>query len=628
MDKISADLLNRWQEEGTCLVLLRGSATVGHTLVASLFDNNGLSFTGITINYQWQHSENGSWIDIVGETARSLTLAESLIGQQVRMLANFADSLGSSKYVASSGVPVAAQNAIVLENQKLGITDWKLSNVATNNEIAGYGDATSINIGQVLNLKISLAQVGQYNLDVYRLGYYNGKGGRLIASVAGLNGVTQASPTITNASTKLVEYKWTTSYILQSHNDWTTGLYLVKLTDCGTGKQNYIQFVLRDDNRPADLGFQDAITTAAAYNNNGGYSVYDFNSIGGTRAYQVSFDRPFQYGADVGSEQFNNMLTWEYNMTRWLESQGYDVSYYTNLDVSTNPLQLYSQKIFLSVGHDEYWSMDERNNVQKARDNGINLAFFSANTAYWQVRFEASSSGQSNRVMTVYKDTSGIGKGEALDPIALTNPNAVTTLFRSPEVNRPENELLGVGYIGDWGANNVFNGFDYVVSNASDPYYANTGLKNGDKLTGLVGYEWDGLLNNGSTPTELVVLSRSPVQFLGEQPQVPPGTNTAISNAVRYTAVSGAKVFSTGSIQWVWGLDNDWVTTPRVENSSRLRKIKNWLRTMKKLLKPSLDSPTRVAIPCIDSRTQQIAVNVFADMGVKPQTPSAHIVVA
>jgi hypothetical protein len=628
MDKISDDLLSRWQEEGTCLVLLRGSITVGHTLVAGLFDNNGLSLIGVTINYQWQQSVNGNWIDIVGETARSLTLTNSLLGQQVRMLANCISPSGSSKCVASSGVTVADQNAIVLENQKAGTTDWKLANVVTNNEIAGYGDTTSINIGQVLNLKISLAQAGQYNLDVYRLGYYNGKGGRSIASVAGLNGINQVSPTITNASTKLVEYNWTTSFTLQTDKDWTTGFYLVKLTDCRTGKQNYIQFVLRDDDRPADLGFQDAITTAAAYNNNGGYSVYDFNSNGGTRAYQVSFDRPFQYGSDVGSEQFNNMLTWEYNMTRWLESQGYDVSYYTNLDVSTNPLQLYSQKIFLSVGHDEYWSMDERNNVQKARDNGINLAFFSANTAYWQVRFEASSSGQANRVMTVYKDTSGIGKGEALDPIALIDPNAATTQFRSSEVNQPENELLGVGYVGDWGAGNAFNGFDYVVSNASDPYYANTGLKNGDKLTGLVGYEWDGLLNNGLTPTRLVVLSQSPVQFIGEQPQVPLGTNTAISNAVRYTAVSGAKVFSTGSIQWVWGLDNDWVTTPRVENSSGLRKIKNWLRKMKKLLKPGLDSSTRVAIPCIDSRTQQIAVNVFADMGVKPQTPSAHIVVA
>jgi hypothetical protein len=626
MEKISDDILSLWQEEGSYLIFLRGSATVGHTLIAGVFDNYGL--TGATINYQWQQSVNGSWSDIVGETARSLTLTNSLLGQQVRMLASCIGALGSSKYVASSGVTVAAQNAIVLENQKAGTTAWKITNLAMNDEIAGYGDATSINIGQALNLKISLAQAGQYSLDVYRLGYYGGTGGRLIASITALNGVTQAGPSMTNASTNLVECKWNSSYTLQTGTDWTTGLYLAKLTDSRTGKQTYVPFVVRDDNRPADIGFQDAVATAQAYNNYGGYSVYEANSTGGQRACQVSFDRPYT-AANLGltntdGYNCNNMLAWEYNMTRWLESQGYDVSYYTNLDVSNNSLQLYSQKIFLSVGHDEYWSMDERNNVQQARDNGINLAFFSANSAYWQVRFDPSSSGQANRVMTVYKDTSGIGTNASIDPIAQTNSVAATTLFRSPEVNRPENALLGVGYVSDHG--NIYGGYDFVVSNASDPYYANTKLKNGDKLRGLVGYEWDGLLSNGFTPPGLVVLSRSLVQANSILPPLPPETNPNISNAVRYTAASGAKVFSTGSIQWVWGLDSAWITNPRVK-SSWLRKMKNWLKRIKKLWSLGSDSP-RVTHPRADSRVQQIAVNVFADMGAKPQTPSAGIVVA
>jgi hypothetical protein len=184
---------------------------------------------------------------------------------------------------------------------------------------------------------------------------------------------------------------------------------------------------------------------------------------------------------------------------------------------------------------------------------------------------------------------------------------------------------LGVGYVGDWGAGNVFNGFDYVVSNASDPYYASTGLKNGDRLTGLVGYEWDGLLNNGSTPEGLVVLSSSPVRAQGLLPQLPPGTNPEISNAVRYTAKSGAKVFATGSIQWVWGLDSNWITNPHVK-SCWLKKMKNWLRKMKKLWSLGLDSP-RITSPRVDVRAQQIAVNVFADMGAKPQTPSVGIVI-
>jgi hypothetical protein len=110
----------------------------------------------------------------------------------------------------------------------------------------------------------------------------------------------------------------------------------------------------------------------------------------------------------------------------------------------------------------------------------------------------------------------------------------------------------------------------------------------------LVGYEWDGLLNNGLTPTGLVVLSQSPVpsEELGSLGLIPPGTNDTISTAVRYTAASGAKVFSIGSVQWVWGLDSYGVVNPRT-----------------------------------DARAQQFAVNVFADMGAKPQTPNAEIVV-
>jgi uncharacterized protein YaiE (UPF0345 family) len=573
--------------------ILAGSAAIGSSLQANILDADGLG--GVAINYRWQQLVNSTWTDIAGATAKSLTLGNGLLGQQVRAAASYTDALSTNENIFSSATNIAAQNTIVLENQKAGTAAWRITNLAANNEILGYGDATSVNKGQTLNLKVSLAQAGQYQLDVYRLGYYGGAGGRLVTSVNGLNGLVQAAPTV-KPSTKLIEYNWNTSYALQTGTDWTTGLYEAKLTN-STGKQTYVPFVVRDDNRPADLGFQDAVATAQAYNNFGGSSVYDANSPAG-RAFQVSFDRP--YAADhlgltsTNTDGFNNnnMLSWEYNMTRWLESQGYDVSYFTNLDVSTNPLQLYSQKALLLVGHDEYWSKEERNNIEQARDNGINLASFSANTGYWQVRFDPSSTGQANRVLTIYKDSSGIGTNPSLDPIAQSNPTSATTLFRSPQVNRPENALLGVGYTGDTPI--TYGGFDFVVSNAADPYYANTGLNNGDKLVGLVGYEWDSLLNNGAAPAGLVTLSRSPVPSSGLGPLglLPPGTDDTISNSVRYTAPSGAKVFSSGSVQWAWGLDSDGVTNPRV-----------------------------------DPRVQQITVNILADMGARPKTPNPGIIV-
>ncbi len=549
-------------------VILKGSATVGRTLTETVLDADGL--TGVNIQYVWQQSNTGTtWTNISGATTKSFALTSAQLGKQVRLRTTYTDALGSLENIVSAGTAITAQNAIVLENQKTGTTNWQINGTeATNNEIAGYGDATSINKGQALNLKISLAQAGQYSIDVYRLGYYGGTGGRLMSSATGLTGVTQAAPTI-DPTTRLVECKWNTSYTLQTAASWTSGLYLAKLTDARTGKQSYVEFVLRDDGRPAELGFQDAADTVAAYNNYGGYSAYSFNSLNGQRAYQVSFDRPIAVNT-------NSMLTWEYNAARWMESQGYDVSYYSNLDIQVNPLQLYSQNAFVSVGHDEYWSMEMRNNVEQARDNGANLAFFSANTAYWRVRFQSSSTGAANRIMNIYKDDWN------LDPVAQKDNSQATTRFRAPQINRPENALLGVMYTGY----NDTSSYNFTVSNATDPYYANTGLVNGSTIPGLVGYEWDAVVNNGQSPAGLVVLSQTPVTSVATAPDLPPGTNLTVANSVRYTAASGAKVFATGSIQWVWGLDSDRAPTP--------------LRS---------------------AAIQKIATNVFADLGAQPRTP-------
>jgi Domain of unknown function (DUF4347)/Domain of unknown function (DUF4082) len=589
------------------VTLLRGSAVAGQVLKAIVSDLDGL--TNVAINYQWQQFQNNAWTNIAGAVGQAFTLGASQVGKQVRAFTSYIDGNNTFESLFTFGTQVETQNRVVLENQKQGTTAWQITNQANDDQVAGYADATSVNVGETIGLKVSLGQAGTFKIDTYRLGYYGGAGGRLMNSSGVLNGFTQAAYTV-DSTTRLVECNWQTSYSLQVGSNWTSGLYLSKVTDLTTGKESQIWFVVRNDYQPAAIGFNSAFSTMAAYNNYGGYSLYDFNSQNNQRAYKVSYDRPFAQSNDQSGEGSNNMLTWEYNMVRWQESQGYDVSYFTNTDTTINSLQLHSYNVFESVGHDEYWSMEERNNIEAARDSltPVNIAIFSANTGYWRVRYEDSSSGKDNRVIACYKDTSGIGYGAALDPIAQTDPSAATTLFRSPELNRPENALLGVMYTGDIGGSGQFyGGFDYVVSNSSDSYFANTGLQNGDSLRGLVGYEWDsvvtgfccsqctqgsGIVNNGYTPLNLVVLSGSAVTPVGSLPPLPTGTSSNISNSIRYTAASGAKVFNTGSIQWMWGLDSYGVSNPRT-----------------------------------DSRAQQIATNVLTGMGARPQTPSSGITV-
>ena len=574
-------------------------ATLPNPLVVRVLNAQNNPQSGVTVNFAVTDgggsvSPTSVVTNASGEASTSLTLGPVPTAPGGVVVTATAAGIGSITFSASA--TPANPNPIYLENLNPGTTNWKLVNRASG-EIAGYASATSVNRGGSLNVKVSLGQPGQFTIDVYRLGYYGGAGGRLMASSGSLNGTTQPACT-RDPATNLVECNWATSYVLQVGNNWTSGLYVAKLTDQATSKVAHVWFVVRDDSSNADILFQSAVSTVLAYSTTGGYSLYSFNSIGGQRAFKVSYDRPFSQASYQESYEADTPLRWEYNAIRWLESQAYNVTYTDNMQVHTNGQRLLNHKVFLSVGHDEYWSKEMRDAVEAARNAQINLGFFSANTCYWRVRFENSTpaAGQviPNRVMACYK------RDWALDPVAQQQgASAATNKFRSVQNQRPENALLGVMYGSD--TTNIYGGYNLTVTNSTDPYYANTGLQNGDQLSLLVGYEWDFIVNNGSTPPNLVTLSESTVQPAGLLPTFdePPGEQALPANqdftkahSTRYTASSGAKVFASGTVQWAWGLDSDGV------------------------------SPARE-----DIRVKQITVNILADMGARPQTPNANLIV-
>jgi hypothetical protein len=335
--------------------------------------------------------------------------------------------------------------------------------------------------------------------------------------------------------------------------DWVSGYYLAKLTAEETGEESYILFVVRDDRRPSTYLVQASVTTFQAYNNWGGRSLYAFNSPGGQAA-KVSFDRPYAgnplldaaSGTGAGDFLVSNSIPpggpaspagWEYNMVRWLEKEGLDVSYATNIDLHKNETLLASHKAFLSIGHDEYWTWEMRRNVERARDLGTHLAIFSSNTCYWQMRLEPSHlTGQPHRTIVAYKENA-----QWHDPLYTdedpANDHLVTTRWRNVPVSRPEATLLGTMYIeGDDPIDD-----DYVLEDADGWLTENTGLKRGTSLAGVAGYEVDGL--SSSSPVGIRIIARMPRGHA-------PGAVTI------YQAASGALVFATGSMQWSWGLDD------------------------------------------------------------------------
>ncbi len=454
-------------------------------------------------------------------------------------------------------------NPIVLENQQPGTNRWMLQLPGffraddVNKQIKGYASATSVNKGGSITFYATVTPAQTYTIDIYRMGYYQGLGGRLMQHIGPNAGIQQpACPT--DATTGMIACAWSPGASITIPTTWTTGVYLAFLTNAA-GFQNYVPFVVRDDASHSALLYQQSVNTAQAYNNYPndsltGKSLYDFSSngaataAGSKRAVKVSFDRPYSNAGD------GDFLSWEVYTVQWMEQNGYDVSYSTDVDTHANGAALLNHKALLAVGHSEYWSKPMRTAVETARDAGINLAFISADSVDWQVRFEPSpATAAANRVMVCYKS-------KTVDPV---QGPTTTVEWSDPFINLPEQPLVGVMFA----AQNVAGFADppasYVVANANNWVYAGTGVANGTAIPLIVGYEVDGF--NSAFPSPLAnpgtytLLSNSPTIDVNN------GNAPVVGNSSVYQAPSGAWVFATASMDWSWGLSRPGFADARVQ---------------------------------------------------------------
>lgn len=479
-------------------------------------------------------------------------------------------------------------NPIAEENCRPGSDGWQVEEPSYT--IAGFPLPSSVDAGGDVDFFVS-TDAAQFEIRIYRSGYYDGKGARLVQATEGIRGVQQP-PCLEEPSTGLRSCaNWKSSYRLEVPADWVSGIYLAVLTRSDDGRQSSIPFVVRDDRRQSDILYQYSLSTYQAYNNYGGKSLYSFNSgrcttvSGAPRAVKVSLARPHIVPPMDPTSYFRV----EYPMVFWLESQGYDVSYSTSFDTHHSglpgkPNALLGHRAFLAVGHDEYWSREMRDAMTQARDAGVHLAFFTGNTGYWKIRMESDPwTGQEDLVMVTYKTAEGGPADPSGDP---------TSLWRDPNGPAlPENALVGIQFVGD--NDSLFFPLRIPADVVGDPVFRNTGLEHLSPGTyvdigrQLVGWEWDAKADNGLTPDGLTVLSASPAFGDVASDDIESyRVGTAVSNASRYTAPSSAIVFAAGTIQWSWGL----------------------------------------AIVEPDRRLQQLTYNILSDMGVQPGSPSTTLI--
>ena len=486
-----------------------------------------------------------------------------------------------------------AQNPIVVENQLTGnpASEWDVSG-AGDSSIQGFATDISVDQGGTIDFKIDTPATS-YRIDIYRLGWYGGLGARKVATVLPSATLQQAQPAgIADPTTGLLDCgNWAISASWSVPANATSGVYIAKLvrTDPEDGRASHIAFVVRDDDGGSALLFQTSETTWQAYNTYGGNSLYAGSATTPpvARAHKVSFNRPF---ATRGGPLEDWVFNAEYPMIRWLERNGYDVSYFTDTDSDRRGAEILEHQVFLSVGHDEYWSAGQRANVEAARNAGVHLAFFSGNEVYWKTRWENSVdvSGTPYRTLVCYKEgTLGeIACGGKCDPL----PGVWTGLWRDGcpptyapnDACLPENALSGnISWDGSTGAIQVPDTYKNLR------FWRNTAVASlgaGQTATlgsSTLGYEWDWQQYEASYPARRILLSTT--DFNGKT-----------HHLSLYRHDSGALVFAAGTVQWSWGLDS---------NHDR-----------------GSDPP--------NSTIQQATVNVLADMGAEPGSLQADLVSA
>jgi len=373
------------------------------------------------------------------------------------------------------------------ENERPGSRDWLLTKTRVDPAtkyrcpwVEGYCSRTSVRAGEEISFFVSTNPPSPFRIDVYRMGYYGGAGGRLVVSHGPFPGVAQPDPPV--GERRLRECAWEPCLTIKVPPDWVSGVYVGKLTAEREGLQSYVIFVVRDD-RQADFIFQCSDTTWQSYNRwPSQFSLYD---DGRSQWYwgpgvDVSFDRPYgkycqilDQPLSIGSGEF---FLWEFPLAYWLEQRGEDVTYVSNLDTHADPAGLMRARGFLSVGHDEYYSIEMFNQLKDAIGRGLNVAFLSGNTCCGRIDPRPGTRGAAHRLFSRVDRYGPRDTKERFDSI-----------FRLPYRSPNENTLVGARSTGE-----VTGGADWVCAEPDHWLFEGTGMKKGDAIPGLVGWEWHG----------------------------------------------------------------------------------------------------------------------------------------
>lgn len=444
-----------------------------------------------------------------------------------------------------SGPDGVESSAIVAENRRPGTTAWHITHQGPG-LIEGFANTTYAAQGESVGLYVS-TDARDFTATAYRLGWYGGAGAREVWHSAPIAGRRQPACALDHATNMVSCANWARSLTMTVGTAFFPGDYLIKLTTAG-GRQSYVQLTVWQPGSHAAYLVMNRSLVEQGWNTYGGYDFYqglgpcilDTSSYPPcNRARVVSFDRPY------AGDGVNDFLVSEYPMVEFMEEEGLDVTYCTDICLSDHPGFVLQHRALVGLDHDETWTNSERVAVLDAAARGVNLAFFGAATLVRHARLEPSALGP-DRQEVDYRNASEDPASRSGDQWNVTG-NEWTS---SPGGWDPES-LLGQVYSGylDPGAPSAA----MRVYEPSSWLFQGTGLKAGSTIPGVINSDIEHLNPAGPMPQNLEVLAHSPIPASKAFTAEGVWNGTTYADATYYTNAHEAGVFDSG--------DNVWVST-------------------------------------------------------------------
>ncbi len=450
-------------------------------------------------------------------------------------------------FLSSYGIK---SNKILKENLLPGTSSWQITAPNTNTQyIQGFANLTYASVGQTVNLYVSTTS-SSYSLALYRMGYYQGYGGRQVFSADNVLGQVQPTCPVDTKVNMVYCTNWTNPYSLNIKKSYMQGDYLIKLT-AASGQQSYIPLIIWNPNSHAAYLVVARTLTEEGWNTYGGYSYYTgkgpciLNSGSYppcNRARIVSFDRPFAQGN--GASDF---LQNEYPLVQYMEKHGLDVAYVSDITLNDFPNIASNHKAILSLGHDETWTTPERQGVQAAIATGVNVIFFGAAAVLRHSRLQSSAFGP-DREEVDYRNSSEDPLNNGTNPLNVTG-----NTFSAPPTSWSEVPLTGEVYSGY-----VILGkgtFPLVVTDPTSWLYQGTGLKLNQQVPNVIQTDFDHFIPHTGSPSNLDILAHSPLPITSAYTNQGTWNGNTYSDFTYYTNKdSNAGVIDTGTTNFIYAM--------------------------------------------------------------------------